>query len=64
MSYLFQINDPEDLQITIQIPGKYNPDILEDGKNRLVAAYQEALTARLAAARAEAELAAQAGEDE
>lgn len=46
MSYLVQISDPDDLRVTIQVPGKYNPDILEDAKNRCVSAYKEALRAR------------------
>lgn len=53
MSLLVQISDPEDLRVTIQVPGKYNPDILEDAKRRCVDAYKEALTARMAAAREE-----------
>jgi len=49
VSFLVQISDPEDLRVTIQVPGKYNPDILEDAKNRCVSAYKEALAARLEA---------------
>jgi hypothetical protein len=46
VTYLVQISDPDDLRVTIQVPGKYNPDILEDAKNRCVSAYKEALQAR------------------
>jgi hypothetical protein len=56
VSYVFQIKDPEGLEVTVQVPGKYNPDILEDGKRRIADLYREALTERLIAAKAQLEL--------
>lgn len=58
MSYVFQIDDPEGLQLTIRSPGKHHsPDILEDVKRRLVDAYKEALEARLKYAKEQSGLA-------
>lgn len=47
MSYVFQVGD-DDIRIAVQVPGKYNPDILEDGKRRTVDLYKEVLAARAA----------------
>jgi hypothetical protein len=46
VTYTFQVFD-EDIRITVQLPGKYNPDILEDGKRRLIDAYREAWQTRV-----------------
>lgn len=46
MAFSAGIQDPEDLAIQFTVPGKYNPDALDDLKNRLMAAYREALEIR------------------
>ena len=46
MSFLFQISDPDEFRVTVQVSGKYNPDILDDIKTRCVAAYIDGLVAR------------------
>lgn len=47
MSYTLQVKDPEDLIVTVSLPGKYNPDILDDAKRRVVELYREVLVARM-----------------
>lgn len=46
---MLQIKDPEELVVTVTVPGKYNPDILDDAKRRVVELYKEVLETRLAA---------------
>lgn len=46
MSYHFLIKD-DDLAVEVVVPGKYNPDILEDIKRRLMDMYREALSFRM-----------------
>lgn len=43
MGMLAQINDQNELQVTMTASGQYNPDIIEDLKRRLLDAYKEAL---------------------
>lgn len=38
-----QISDQNDLQIVMSAPADYNPDIVEDLKNRMMDAYGQAL---------------------
>lgn len=38
-----QISDQNDLQIVMSAPADYNPDIIEDLKNRMMDAYGQAL---------------------
>lgn len=47
MSFFLQIDDPEGLCVTLQLPGKYNPDELDDGKRRVVDMYRDALQTRI-----------------
>jgi hypothetical protein len=46
MPYLLQISDPDEMRVTLQLSGKYSPDILDDAKRRVVDMYREALAAR------------------
>jgi hypothetical protein len=46
VTYTFQVFD-DTIRITVQLPGKYNPDILEDGKRRALDLYKEALQTRV-----------------
>lgn len=47
MAFMVQIADEMyDLTVTMTIPGKYNPDALDDMKRRAVDAYREALSSR------------------
>lgn len=41
-----QLSDQFDITVTMSAPAAYNPDILEDLKNRMMDAYKEALTAQ------------------
>lgn len=49
MSFTLQVKDPEDMIVTVNIPGKYNPDILDDAVRRVVELYKEVLETRFAA---------------
>jgi hypothetical protein len=49
VSFTLQVKDPEDMVVTVNIPGKYNPDILDDAVRRVVELYKEVLETRFAA---------------
>lgn len=46
MPYLLQISDPDEMRVTLQISGKYSPDVLDDAKRRLLDMYRGALATR------------------
>lgn len=48
MTLHLQLNDPDGIQVIIRAPGNYNPDVLEDGKRRLMDIYKETLSFRFA----------------
>lgn len=47
MSLYIQINDPDEMQVTLRISGGYSPDVVDDLKRRLIDTYREAWDERL-----------------
>lgn len=44
-----QVCDPDEFVVTVNLSGRYSPDVLDDAKRRLLDIYRDAMEVRLAA---------------